>query len=131
MLIQCANKEASRPRLCAQRDSLPTASSPFMRPMFTIHAGEFLVGQYIEKKFRDRNVWVPTKDIGVDLLVTNAANTGPVTLQVKYSRDFLPVMKLDSAVFRQLKSCTWFRIDRDSLNKSTARYWVFDANARS
>ena len=96
-----------------------------MRPMFTIHAGEFLVGQYIESKFKDKNVWVPTKDTGIDLLVTNAVNTKAVTLQVKYSRDFLPIMKLELAVFRQLKSQTWFRIERDSLTKSTARYWVF------
>jgi hypothetical protein len=96
-----------------------------MRPMFTIHAGEFLVGQYIESNFRGKNVWVPTKDTGVDLLITNVDNTQTVTLQVKYSRDFLPVMKLEAAVFRQLKSRTWFRIERDSLAKSPARYWVF------
>jgi hypothetical protein len=96
-----------------------------MRPMFTIHAHEFLVGQYIESKFKDKNVWVPTKDTGIDLLVTNAVNTEAVSLQVKYSRDFLPIMKLESAVFRQLRSRTWFRIERDSLIKSTARYWVF------
>ena len=38
-----------------------------MRPMFTVHAGEFLVGQYIEGKLK-KNVWLPTKDVGVDLL---------------------------------------------------------------
>jgi hypothetical protein len=43
--------------------------------MFTLHAGEFLVGQYIEGNFKDKSVWMPTKDVGVDLLVTNAANT--------------------------------------------------------
>jgi hypothetical protein len=42
-----------------------------MRPLFTVHAGEILVGQYIEQSFKGKNVWVPTKDLGVDLLVTN------------------------------------------------------------
>jgi hypothetical protein len=31
-----------------------------MRPLFTVHAGEFLVGQHIESSFKDKNVWVPT-----------------------------------------------------------------------
>ena len=62
-----------------------------MRPLFTVHAGEFLVGQHIERKFKRTNVWVPTKDVGVDLLVTNATSTKAVSLQVKFSRDFLPI----------------------------------------
>jgi hypothetical protein len=66
-----------------------------VRPLFTVHAGEFLVGQHIESTFKDKKVWVPTKDSGVDLLlVTNAENTKAITLQVKFSRDFLPIMKL-------------------------------------
>ena len=39
-----------------------------MRPMFTVHGGEFLVGQHIEGSFKGKNVWVPTKNLGVDLL---------------------------------------------------------------
>ena len=27
-----------------------------MRPIFTVHAGEYLVGQHIESKFKDKNV---------------------------------------------------------------------------
>jgi hypothetical protein len=95
-----------------------------MRPMFTVHAGEFLVGQHIEGAFKDKNVWVPTKDIGVDLLVTNAANKRAVTLQVKFSRDFLPIMKLSPSVLTQLKSCTWFSVDQNKLARSPAHYWV-------
>jgi hypothetical protein len=44
-----------------------------MRPIFTVHAGEFLVGQHLES-FKNRNVWVPTKEHDVDLLVTDKAN---------------------------------------------------------
>ncbi|GAG73038.1 unnamed protein product [marine sediment metagenome] len=56
-----------------------------MRPMFTIHAGEYLVGSYIEEKLKDFNVWVPSKDKGVDLLVTDSKNKKTVSLQVKFS----------------------------------------------
>jgi hypothetical protein len=36
------------------------------------------------------NVWIPGKDTGVDLLVTDPKNRCAVSLQVKYGKDFLP-----------------------------------------
>lgn len=75
-----------------------------MRPMFTVHAGEFLVGQYIEERFKNKNVWVPTKDLGIDLLVTNRTRQESMALQVKFSRDFLPTMTLNAGILRQLRS---------------------------
>jgi hypothetical protein len=96
-----------------------------MHPLFTVHAGEFLVGQHIEQSFKGKNVWVPTKDLGVDLLVTNSKNTKLVTVQVKFSRDFLPIMKLGLPVIRKLRSSTWFTVDRNKLANSTADRWVF------
>jgi hypothetical protein len=96
-----------------------------MRPLFTVHAGEFLVGQHIESSFKGKNVWVPTKDSGVDLLVTNSSNTKAVSLQVKFSRDFLPIMKLDQVAKNELRSCTWFYADQKKLTHSTADLWVF------
>jgi hypothetical protein len=60
-----------------------------MRPIFTIHAGEFIVGEHLERSFKDINIWVPTKDTGVDLLVTNSTNTKGISFQVKFSRDYL------------------------------------------
>jgi hypothetical protein len=95
-----------------------------MRPMFTIHAGEFLVGQHIESSFKDKNVWVPTKDSGIDLLVTNSANKKAISLQVKFSRDFLPIMKLEPTAQSKLKSCTWFSLDSNKLSHSKADLWV-------
>ena len=59
-----------------------------MRPLFTIHAGEFLVGAYIERNFPALNIWIPAKDTGVDLLVTGKPTRSPVSLQVKLSRDY-------------------------------------------
>jgi hypothetical protein len=96
-----------------------------MRPIFTLHAGEFLVGQHIERSFREKNVWVPTKDIGVDLLVTNAGNTKAVSLQVKFSRDFLPIMKMAPSMRKGLRACNWYTLDRDKIAKSIADFWVF------
>src|SRR5436305_1888957 len=40
-----------------------------MKPLFTIHAGEFLVASYIEQRFKDYLVWLPSRDLGVDLLL--------------------------------------------------------------
>ncbi len=42
-----------------------------MKPLFTIHGGEYLVGSYIERHFKRVNVWVPSRDTGVDLLVSD------------------------------------------------------------
>jgi hypothetical protein len=70
-----------------------------MRPLFTVHAGEFLAGEYIERHFRNTNVWVPTKDTGTDLLVTDKKNQATVSLQVKFSRDFFLSVYLGSPVY--------------------------------
>ena len=60
-----------------------------MQPLFTVHGGEYLVGSHIEQHLRapngDKvNVWVPSKDTGIDLLVTDKANKKTTSLQVKY-----------------------------------------------
>ena len=33
-----------------------------MKPLFSVHAGEYLVGSHIEHRFRRVNVWVPDAD---------------------------------------------------------------------
>jgi len=99
-----------------------------MRSIFTVHAGEFLVGQHIEREFKGKekkNVWVPTKDTGVDLLITNQGNTKALSLQVKFSKDFLPMMKLAPAVQRELRACSWFTLDRKKIEHSSADLWIF------
>jgi len=54
-----------------------------LKPMFTVHEGEFLVGDYINRNLgKKHEVWVPTKDTGVDLLVTSKVRgRRPVGLQ--------------------------------------------------
>jgi len=61
-----------------------------MKQLFTVHAGEYLAGSYIEEHYPKWNVWVSSKDTGVDLLVTDTRNARAVSLQVKFSKDFTP-----------------------------------------
>lgn len=94
-----------------------------MKPLFTIHEGEFLVGDYINRKLgRKFDVWVPSKDSGVDLLVTRKRREGkPVRLQVKFSRSF--DIKQDFA--RHVIATSWFRLEPRKIRKSLADLWVF------
>jgi hypothetical protein len=98
-----------------------------MKPLFTIHAGEFLVDCEIERKFRRVNVWIPAKDSGIDLLISNHDNTKTVSLQVKFSRDYLVTnMKDITDIFvKNLRACGWWTPTRQQIEKSNAQYWVF------
>ncbi len=96
-----------------------------MRPIFTVHAGEFLVGEHIEKKFPELNVWIPSKDTGVDLLVTNKNDSSKsVAIQVKMSRDYKPAHATDD-FSRKLLAGGWLTLVHDKIEKSSADYWVF------
>lgn len=95
-----------------------------MKQLFTIHAGEFLVGEYLEKNFKNINIWLPSKDTGIDLLVTNKANKKPISLQVKFSRDFLPT-HMPPHFRKPLRACGWWTLNRQKILKSPADFWVF------
>ena len=95
-----------------------------MKPLFTLHAGEHLVGAYLEQTFKRANVWVPLSDTGVDLLVTDARNRAAVSLQVKFSKDFL-VTHMAREFQEQLRACGWWSLNREKLARSPADYWVF------
>jgi len=95
-----------------------------MRSIFTIHAGEYLVGSYIEEKFKDFNVWIPSKDSGVDLLLTDPKNKKTVSLQVKFSKDFL-VTNMEDNFLMGLISCGWWVLNQDKIKKSLADFWIF------
>ena len=95
-----------------------------MKPIFTVHAGEYLFGSFIESKFKNLNVWVPTKDKGIDLLVSDATNKTTITYQVKFSKDFLMTYKSD--VFQSgLEACGWWTLNPEKIRKSRADFWVF------
>jgi hypothetical protein len=95
-----------------------------MKPLFTIHAGEFLVASYIEQRFKDYLVWLPSRDLGVDLLLTHTACKRAVSIQVKFSRDFLATHMAD-ALRPGLKACGWFTLKPQKLSQSTANFWIF------
>lgn len=96
-----------------------------MQPLFTIHAGKYLVENYIEKKFgKYVNVWIPSKDTGIDLLLTNKENSKTVSIQVKFSKDFLETT-MSSEFRKDLLACGWWLLNRDKIKKSDADFWVF------
>tara|TARA_B100001971_G_C18013124_1_gene443429 strand:- start:233 stop:781 length:549 start_codon:yes stop_codon:yes gene_type:complete len=95
-----------------------------MRPLFTVHAGEFIAGDYIGREFRYVDVWVPAKDRGIDLLVTNKKCKKAVSLQVKFSRDYL-FTDISAEFQKPLRACGWWTLDRSKIVESPADYWIF------
>ena len=95
-----------------------------MLPFFTIHAGEYLVGSYIESNFKQFNVWIPSKDTGIDLLLTNTDNSKTASVQVKFSKDFLTTDMSD--IFQKgLRACGWWTLNPEKIRLSKADYWIF------
>lgn len=100
-----------------------------MKPLFTIHAGEYLVGSHIEQHLTDShgskvNVWIPSKDTGIDFLITDKNNKQTTSIQVKFSKDFL--MTNGRPEYQEkLVSCGWWTLNRDKIINSPADYWVF------
>jgi hypothetical protein len=94
-----------------------------VKPLFTLHAGEYLVGSYIETHFRKVNLWIPSRDTGIDLLVSDRQNRHTLSLQVKFSKDFL-VTHLEAAFQPYLRATGWWSLDRTKLEASPAQLWV-------
>jgi hypothetical protein len=95
----------------------------YMKPLFTVHAGEYLVGDYIEHNYPRWNVWIPSKDTGIDLLVTNTRNRKAVSLQVKFSKDYNP--HHSPLLQSRMLSGGWWVHDVDKIKRSPADLWVF------
>ena len=94
-----------------------------MKPIFTVHAGEYLAASHIEHRFRHVNLWVPAKDTGIDLLVSDRLNRKTVSLQVKFSKDF--VLAQAPEFQHKLRACGWWKVDSEKVRRSPADYWVF------
>jgi len=94
-----------------------------MRPIFTIHGGEYLFANEFEKRYPSLKLWIPAKDVGIDFLITNESNSKALSVQVKYSRDY-NILQIDSNIRSNLKSLGWFHLNRDKLKTSKADYWV-------
>jgi len=94
-----------------------------MKPIFTIHAGEYLVGEELERLYPECEIWIPSKDTGTDLLVTNGKDRNKnASIQVKFSKDFLPSMK--SNFHPHLLACGWWTLDLEKMQKSNAEFWI-------
>lgn len=95
-----------------------------MKPIFTLHAGEYLLGSHIETIYPKWNVWVPSKDTGIDLLVTDARNRKAVSLQAKFSKDFTPTNGKD--IYQsKLTAAGWWALQEKKIRQSKADLWVF------
>ena len=95
-----------------------------MRPIFTVHAGEYLAACHIEAKFKNLRVWIPSKDDGIDLLITNKKRSKSLALQVKFSKDFLAT-NASPMLQSCLKAFGWWTLDAKKIESSAADYWVF------
>ena len=104
-----------------------------MKPIFTIHAGEYLVASHLEENFKGLQIWLPTSDTGIDLLVTNPNlssenSVRAVSLQVKYSKDFLGNKggeeNASQSINSKIKSGGWWTFKYDKIEKSQADLWV-------
>jgi len=95
-----------------------------MKALFTVHAGEYLTGEYIEHTYPQWNVWIPSKDTGIDLLVTDAKNRKSVSIQIKFSKDFTPTQK-SLLLQHHLLATGWWTHDPKKLQSSKADFWIF------
>ena len=100
-----------------------------MRSLFTIHQGEYLVGSKLETHKRKPNIWIPTKDVGVDLLVSCKETNNTTSIQVKFSKDY----NITNRTQDNFLAGGWWQFKAEKIAKSTADYWVlvlYSANKR-
>jgi len=94
-----------------------------MKSIFTVHAGEFITGDYLQRKYKGINIWIPTADTGIDLLLSDKRNKKTVSIQVKFSRDYLEAY--ENRYIEKVKACGWWTLNPDKIKKSNADFWVF------
>jgi hypothetical protein len=97
-----------------------------MQAFFKVHPGEFLVGDYITRRLKKYDVWVPAKDSGVDLLLTAHDTHGKgspraIRLQVKFSRSF----DGRAANFKDFVALGWYTLKWAKIRNSRADVWIF------
>lgn len=91
-----------------------------MKPIFTIHAGEYLVGEYLEQRYGAKKgwrIWTPSKDTGIDLLVTSADCRKTFSIQVKFSKSFPQSFECVAS--------GWWLLKYNAIQNSKADCWVF------
>lgn len=99
-----------------------------MKPIFTIHAGEYLFGEYIENTYKGKILaWLPSKVSGIDFLLSNPEKKTQVSIQVKFSKDFRTGMNEELKMGTQ--ACGWWTLNQEKIKNSPADYWVFVFNS--
>jgi hypothetical protein len=93
-----------------------------MKPLFTVHAGEFVFAENVEKRAPHLRLWIPTKDTGVDFLVTDRDGLSSVTVQVKMSKDYRPAFA-KTEFDGKLTAAGWFVFNHSALENSPASIW--------
>ena len=66
---------------------------------------------------------MPTKDTGIDLLVTDIRNKRAVSLQVKFSKDFNPTNRT-ILLQNKLRASGWWTHQPQQIHKSQADFWI-------
>jgi hypothetical protein len=95
-----------------------------MKPIFTIHAGEYLVGAEIEKRLPNWEIWLPSRDVGVDLLIRNKNTNKIKTIQVKFSKSWTETHTKEE--FRKsFRTQGWWTLNSDKIKNSPAEFWIF------
>ena len=82
-----------------------------MKPLFTVHGGEYLVGSYVEQHYKRVNVRVPSRDTGVDVLISDRHSRRAVSLQLKFPKDFL-VTHIGAIFQKSVRACGWWTKER-------------------
>ena len=94
-----------------------------MKPLFTIHAGEYLFGNEVESRFPNLRIWIPSKDDGIDFLLTDRENKKTLSIQVKYSKDFNWTHGKQN-LKPLTKTAGWYSLNREKIENSMADFWV-------
>lgn len=82
-----------------------------------------MVGEELERRYDQCEVWVPSQDTGTDLLLTNKKDRRKnIGLQVKFSKDFLLAMESD--LHPNLLACGWWTLGAEKIKNSNATLWV-------
>lgn len=95
-----------------------------MKTIFTIHAGEYLVGSAIEKQCKDWEIWLPSRDTGIDLLMRHKQNKTTKSIQVKFSKSWTETHTKEE-FRRNFNTQGWWSLNKQKIKNSPADFWIF------
>jgi hypothetical protein len=93
-----------------------------VKPAFTVHIGEYLAGWELER--HGCLVWIPSKDTGIDFLVTDMSRQKTLSLQVKYSQDYSAKYTNQNYLVRGFVSRGWYTFSAWKMRESQAELWM-------